>query len=135
MRLYPSLPALLLTSTTTTSNPVTAAAAGAPRDHADRLPRDPRLQQHVLPRPPRPRRRCGLDAVRPRRVPRPPVPGGGGGGDPYAVIFEAEWRDMDAVNDMLTKTPDEEKRRFEEDEKRFTDRAPVVWVMGVGAQG
>ncbi|KAK7956495.1 uncharacterized protein PG986_005717 [Apiospora aurea] len=56
-------------------------------------------------------------------------------GDPYAMIFEAEWRDMDAVNDMLTKTPEEEKQRFEEDEKRFTDTAPVVWFMGVGAQG
>ncbi|KAK8127908.1 hypothetical protein PG984_009016 [Apiospora sp. TS-2023a] len=59
----------------------------------------------------------------------------GGAGDPYAMIFEAEWPGMDAVNDMLTKTPVEEKQRFEEDEKRFTDTAPVVWFMGVGAQG
>ncbi|KAK6828309.1 hypothetical protein PG990_009922 [Apiospora arundinis] len=55
--------------------------------------------------------------------------------DPYAMIFEAEWPSMDAVNDMLTKTPDEEKQHFEEDEKRFTDKAPVVWFMDVGAQG
>ncbi|KAK8060015.1 hypothetical protein PG996_009945 [Apiospora saccharicola] len=59
----------------------------------------------------------------------------GAAGDPYAMIFEAEWPGMDAVNDMLTKTPAEEKQRFEEDEKRFTDRAPAVWFMGVGAQG
>ncbi|KAK7927460.1 hypothetical protein PG985_004458 [Apiospora marii] len=62
-------------------------------------------------------------------------PAGGSAGDPYAMIFEAEWPGMDAVNDMLTKTPAEEKQRFEEDEKRFTDKAPVVWFMGVGAQG
>lgn len=56
-------------------------------------------------------------------------------GDPYAMIFEAEWPDMDAVNDMLTKTPAEEKQQFEEDEKKFTDKAPVVWFMEVGVQG
>lgn len=59
----------------------------------------------------------------------------GGAGDLYAMIFEAEWPGMDAVNDMLTKTPAEEKQRFEKDEKRFTDKAPVVWFMGIGAQG
>ncbi|KAK8105628.1 uncharacterized protein PG998_003898 [Apiospora kogelbergensis] len=62
-------------------------------------------------------------------------PRAGSGSDPYVVIFEAEWPDMDAINDMLTRTPAEEKKRFEEDEKKFTNKAPVVWFMGVGAQG
>ncbi|KAK8042360.1 hypothetical protein PG994_012843 [Apiospora phragmitis] len=135
MRLYPLL--LLLVSNSSSIRPViAAAAAGAPVTMLIAYPATPvfnstyYLANHVpaVAAAWAPYGLTGYRALQSQTA-------AGSAGDPYVMVFEAEWPDMDAVNDMLTQTPAEEKQRFEEDEKRFTDKAPVVWFMGVGAQG
>ncbi|KAL7624676.1 hypothetical protein AAE478_006246 [Parahypoxylon ruwenzoriense] len=54
---------------------------------------------------------------------------------PYAVLVQIEWPSIEAFQRAQAETPPDERQRFMDDMKNFTDKEPVVWVMENKAGG
>jgi hypothetical protein len=55
--------------------------------------------------------------------------------DPFVMIYQADWPDRKSIDNMLAETPPAESQMFEDDEKNFTDKSPIVWIMDIEAGG